>query len=253
MFPKFAAVMAATALLVAACGDDDDSTAETPSDDRSAGLGDDIAAVVNGHEIEAAEIDEQVEALAENPEMGAQLQQEGAEELIRSQILSLAIQTRLLIDGAEELDQPVTDDDVAEARTEAEEQAGGAEAFDAMIKEQGLTDETVTLQMTGLAAQDNVEAALAEESGADPSEEPPSEPGPDGQAPLSPSEQAAQEYFVEQIAAADVVVNDDIGTWDPQTGQVTPPGGMPTAPAPPSGGAPAPEGEQPEPNADDGS
>lgn len=237
-----AALLAALALVAAACGNgngegedttepSDNGEATAPEDDRSAELDDDVAAVVNGEEILADDVDGQVDAFAENPQIAEQLEGEDGDQtrdLLRSQVLTTAIVTLVAIEGAEELDRPVTDEDVAAARDELQEETGGAEAFEAALEQEGLSEEQLAVQLRGLAALRNIQGALDEE--ADESEEESEEAEVEG-AP-SPSEQRAQQFVTERLAAADVVVNDDYGMWDPQTGNVSPPGGVPAMPPP---------------------
>lgn len=253
---KLAALLAALAVLVAGCGNGDDNGADTSAeppdsedvstsqDDRGAELSDDVAAVVNGQDIPAANVDEQIEAFSDNPQIAEQLEGEQGEQtrmLLRAQILSSAIVTQVAVESAEELGQPVTDDDVAQARSELEEQTGGAEELETALEEEGLTDSQLDLQLQALAALRNIEQALEEEGGEDAG----GEQAPGGEGAPSASEQRAQQFVGEQLAAADVVVNDDYGSWDAQSGQVTPPGGAMQAPAP----VPEEEGAEPAPDA----
>ncbi len=255
---RFVVLLAAMTLFITSCGGDgddeqaDDPPAEdgsTPDDGPEAELDDGVAAIVNGEEISAETVDEQVDAIAESPQFAEQVEGDQGEEtleLLRAEILSASIQTRIAVDGAEGLDRPVTDDDIDEARAQLEEEIGDAASLEEAIEEQGLTESFIDDQLRGLAAQGNVEAALEEEEGGEaPSEAPPGGVPP-GQAPLSPSQQAAQQFLAERLSAAEVVADDDYGTWDPSTGRVTPPGGAPTAPMPGGGGAPpAPGGGAP--------
>lgn len=243
------ALSAAAVLFVAACGDDDggqtgappsaedveDSAEDEAADDGSGDtLEDDVAAVVDDEEIEAAGIDAQVEALAENPQFAGQLEGEQGEQnlaMLRAEILTTTIHTRVAIEAAAELDQPVTDEDAAEARVELEDQVGGAEELSAAIEQQGLTESQVDDHLRGLAALSNIETALDEESGDDGSAEQDAagEDAAPGDQDLSPSERAAQQFLGERLSEADVVVNADYGSWDPQASRVVPPGGAPPA------------------------
>lgn len=244
-----AALLAALMLVAAACANGngegseeqtDNGETSSAEDDRGAELDDDVAAVVNGEEIPVDDVENLVEAFATNPEIAEQLEgEQGGDlrDLLRAQVLTTAIVTRVAVEGAAELDRPVTDEDLAAARDELEEETGGAEAFKAALEEEGLTEEQLKVQLRGLAALRNIQEALDEEAG----EEAEAEEAPEG-APTA-SEQRAQNFVTERLAEADVVVNDDYGSWDPQTGNVTPPGGFPAQPQP---GAPPPEVEQPE-------
>lgn len=249
-FSKLAALLAALLLVLAACGDGngegDDVPADPPEgdvepeDDAGAQLDDDVAAVVNGQEIPAEGVEEQAESFADDPSVAEQF--EGLDEseivsLVSAQVLTNAIVTVVAVEAAEELGNPVTDEDLAAARTEVEEETGGAEALDAALEEEGISEDQLAGQLRALAALRNVEESLAEEA----------DGGDEGEAPEDAEADArrrAQEFVSERLANADVIVNDDYGTWDAQTGRVTPPGGTPnlSPPAPQDEQAP-PEGE----------
>lgn len=224
---KFVALLAALALVLAACGDDtaddangapsdgDDGEAVTAPDDDHPGaeLDDDVAAVVDDEEISRDDVDQQVEAFSANPQVAEALEGPEGEQtlgLLRAQVISTIVINKLAIEGAEELDNPVTDDDIAGARSELEDETGGAENLETALEQEGMSEEQLTVQLRALAALRNIEAALAEEADDD-----------------ADPETLAQEYIQDRLRTADVVVNDDIGTWDAQTGQVTPPGGLP--------------------------
>lgn len=243
-FPTFAAVLAAATLLLAACGDDTDDNAEEPTSESTgdgsesgATLAEGVVAVVDGEEIGAATVEEHVEAFAAIPQFAEQMagpDGEAARVQLRAQILSTEIVARILANGAEELGDPVTDEDMATARTDLEGQVGGADALTAALDQQGLTESLLDLELTALAAIDNIEGALAEEAGEESGGEAAAgdeEPAVEG-AP-SPSEQRAQEFLQEELSAADVTVDEEYGTWSAETGQVTAPG---AAPAPSTGG-----------------
>lgn len=236
---KFAAVAAALALLLAACGNGGNGEADpdaSPQDEDvsqsedgpGAELADDVAAVVNGEEIAAADVDAQVEAFASNPEIAAALDGDSGEQaqgMLRAQVLSTAIVNVIALATAEELGVPVTDDDVAAARAQLEDEAGGADALAQTLDDEGISSEQVDTQLQALAALRNIERAVAEDAeGGEDAQENPDAP--------SAGEVAAQQLLAEELASAEVVVNDDYGSWDPQVGQVVPPGGVPQAPAP---------------------
>lgn len=252
-FRSIAAVFASIVLALAAasCGDDDgdaagEGTTSTAGADGDAGesgdgpgaeLPEDVAAEVGGTEIAAQEIAEEASALAESPQMSEQLgEQSGdqARELLQAEVLTYAIQAELLIGAAESLDRSVTDEDVADARTQLEDEAGGADALVESMESQGLSEGFLDQQIRAVAAMNNVQAAVAAESGDDSSDSTTSTTGPNGQSQLSPEEQAAQQYLTEYAAGVEIIVNDDFGTWDAQAARVMPPGGLP------GGGAPAP-------------
>lgn len=236
------ALLAATAF-VAGCGDDDpddaqadqettDSTVADGGSDEATSLDDDIAALVDGEEISAAGIDGHVESFVANPEFAEQLEGAGAEAAraqLAAQILSSAIQSSVLVSGAEDVGAAVADEDLAEARAQVEAQAGGPEGLQAAMEQQGLTEELLEIELRGVAAVQNITEALDEEAGDDAAGTPTDETDPDTE--LTPSEQRVQEFLLELVDSTDVEVHPDFGRWDDQTGQVIPPGGAP-APAP---------------------
>lgn len=241
------ALFAAAALFLAACGDDDEAggtsdTSDAASDQQPVDLSDGVAAVVDGEEISASGIESHIDAFAENPQFAEQLEGpdgDTARAQLRAQILSTEIVTKILSNGAGDLDNPVTDDDLAAARTDLEDQVGGSDELDAALTQQGLTEDLLQLELTALAAIANIEEALAEDAGEDPeADDPAAGDDPVAEGELSPSEQRAQEFLTGELAAADVTVDEEFGTWQAETGQVVAPGGAP-APAP-GGGAPAP-------------
>lgn len=243
--PKYVLALVAAALLAAACGDDDssgndersvsDESSETTDEPTTAEVDDGVAAVIDGDEIPAATIDDAVDGLAQSPQFSEQLQGpegEAARGQLQAQVLSSAITTKIVSSGAEDLGEPVTDDDIADARAELESQVGGPEALEAAIEEQGLTESLLDLELTSLAAMRNVQRALDAEAG----EEAPEDSAPPSEdAELSPSEQRVQEFLVDALASAEVSVHEDYGVWNAESGQVVPPGGAP-APVPGGGG-----------------
>ncbi|MCO8127630.1 SurA N-terminal domain-containing protein [Acidimicrobiia bacterium EGI L10123] len=235
------ALLAAVTFL-AGCGDDTDSeeradqeptdtTADAADDNDGASgeagsLGDDVAAVVDGEEIAAASIESHVEDFAANPQLAEQFQGEegdAARAQLGAQILSSAIQSSILVSGAEDLDAPVTEEDVDAARAQVEEQAGGPEGLAAAMEQQGLSEDLLQLELRGVAAVENITDALDEAAGDDGSADDTPSEGEEG-TELTPSEQRVQEHLMELATAADIRVHPDFGRWDAQTGQVLPPG-----------------------------
>lgn len=239
------ALLAAVTFL-AGCGDDADSedradqestdtTAEAAEDGETGTSGDageagsvddDVAAVVDGEEISASSIEGHVEDFTANPQLAEQFEGEdgdAARAQLGAQILSSAIQSSVLVAGAEELDAPVTEEDVAAARAEVEEQAGGPEGLQAAMEQQGLSEDLLQLELRGVAAVQNITDALDEAAGDDGSADTTAPEGEEG-AELTPSEQRVQEHLLELATSAEIQVHPDFGRWDPQTGQVLPPG-----------------------------
>lgn len=229
LITKLVAVLAML-LVVAACGDD---AADGPDEDRpgeadvtqpdqegGVELADDVAAVVNGEEISTAQVRAQVDALAGNPKIAEALEGpegEQTRDVLRAQVVSSLIVNHVAVNGAAELGAPVTDEDVATARAELEEETGGPEGLQAALEQEGMSEDQLAVQLRALAALRNIETALAEDAG-------------DAEAD---AETRAEEFVRDRLQSAEVVVNDDFGSWNPQSGQVVPVGGVPQpAPAP---------------------
>lgn len=231
-------LLAAGLLLTSACGADDDdqgrsapepteSTAESTEGADTGDVGDDVAVVIDGEDVPLTTVEDQVDELVQDPVFAEQLAGEQGDALlaqVRAQITSSVILAEVASAGAESLDRPVSEQDVADARTEIEEQVGGAEQLEAALAQQGITRSMLEIELRGLAALRNIEDALAEETGDDEPDDPAPSSTVPGQPELTPSEQRAQAFLVERLQGAEVVVNPAIGTWDATTGQVAPPG-----------------------------
>jgi hypothetical protein len=213
--PKIAAAAAALALLLSACGDDDDASSTTSevvddgTGDGTATVPDGVAAVVDGVEISVDELDEQVDVFAQSPPIAAQIESAGDDAMgyLRAQVLSTLIAVEVVTASAEDLGAPVTDDDIADARVELEEQAGGPDELATLLEEQGVTEGQLSVELRGVAAMRNVEEALG-----------------DGDAAAGDASEATQDHLAEQLRSADVAVDADYGRWDAASGQVIPPG-----------------------------
>lgn len=230
------ALLAAT-VLVAGCGDDDtdasreadpevtETTEGTNGSDKETSLDEDVAALVGDEEISAATIDDHVADLTADPRFAEQLQGPQADVVrdeLRAQILSGVIQATVVAASADAIDAPVTDEDVAAARAQVEEQAGGPEALQAAIEQQGLTEDLLEMELRTVAAVQNITEVLDEQAGDGDSTEPaPERPGGEE---LSPSEQRVQDFLLERADEVDIEVHPDFGEWDPEAGQVIPPG-----------------------------
>ncbi len=125
------------------------------------------AATVNDTDIAASDIDAQVEILANSPQAEQQFQgvdEEQRDKQLRADVLSQFIFEVILREGAEELGVEVTEDDVAETRTEIATQFGGdEEAMYTQLEEQGLDREEVDRQLQLAALQEAVIAELGPE------------------------------------------------------------------------------------------
>ncbi|HVL99614.1 MAG TPA: SurA N-terminal domain-containing protein [Egibacteraceae bacterium] len=237
MLSRLVAV-ALLAFLLVACGGDGgegDETAQrpdpTPDAAPGADLPDGVAAVVNGQEISAQDIDGQIAAFSENAQIAEAMQGAEGEQtlaLLKAQVLSTTIVNLIAIECAEELGVPVTDEDIAQARAELEEDVGGSQALDEAVAREGMPAGHLAAQLRALAALRNIEEALTEAAGDEAQEAPPPEPG----APTA-AEARAQRFVRDKLLEADVVINDDYGTWDAETGRIIPPGGVPKAPEQP--------------------
>lgn len=165
--------------------------------------------MVDGVEIGVDELEAQVDVFAQSPPIAAQLESAGDEAMgfLQAQVLSTLIAVQVVTAGAEDLGAPVTDDDIADARVELEEQAGGPDELASLLEEQGVTEGQLSVELRGVAAMRNVEEALGDGDGAD-----------------GDANEATQEYLAEQLRSAEVAVDADYGTWDGASGQVIPPG-----------------------------
>jgi parvulin-like peptidyl-prolyl isomerase len=140
--------LAALALLIAACGP---------------GGSPNVAATVNGDDVTIAEVEERFEAISANPQFAEQLaaDEDGTlTEQVQARILTDLIETRIVEQGASELGVEVTDADVAERREELIEEVGGAEQFESLVAESGLTDEQIDEQIRDITLREQVQDAL---------------------------------------------------------------------------------------------
>lgn len=149
--------MALVALLAAACAPE------------GAG-GPDAAATVNGDEVAISEVEERYEAVKDNPQFAEQIQGEDGDafgEQVQAEILTGLIRSRLLHQGAEELGVELDEDAIDAKREEIVEEVGGEEAFEQVVAENNLTEETINSQLRDLAMQDLVAAELTADLEAD--------------------------------------------------------------------------------------
>lgn len=231
MRPLISALLCALALVAAACEADPDqagdgtpatpdATAETGAE--APGLDEGVAATVNGSEIPADEVDSRLEAAVEDPEFADALEGEEGELLaaqFRAQTLSVLVQTRIVLDGAERMDVEPTDEDIEQTRAELHEQFGSEEEFEDALATSGMSDEAFEEQLRSVAALDLIGRMLVE-SGEVP-ETPEAPEAPEG-GEVDPEELALQNWLGEQFVEADVEVDPGYGMWSPETGQVVP-------------------------------
>lgn len=230
-------LLVSLALVAAACGgtdgDDEASPAATGQAAGSADLDEGVAAIVDGEEIETETLRSRVEAAAESPQLAQQL--DGPQgELVRAQLqaqtLTQLIFSEIILQEASARGIEVSDEAIADKRGELEEQAGGAEAFEESIAQAALTDVEVEEQLRIAVVIDRIAADLDVEAAPSPAPgpTPTAAPAPD------PTEQALGQEIQRVVQAAEVTVDEEFGSWNPQRGQVVPP--QPQAPPQPPGG-----------------
>ncbi len=139
------------ALLLAACG-------------QVTGTGDpSSAAVVADEQIPIETVEERFEQAKANPQVSQQLEADpSASEQIQAQVLTGLIQSEILRNAAEERAITVTDEEVAEQRTQVIEQLGGEEAFNQAIEQNGLSPEDVTRLLREQVLADKLSQELAQ-------------------------------------------------------------------------------------------
>ncbi len=154
---KMLTAAAALSLLLVAC------------DQELGAGGDDWAALVNGEEIPASDVESQLDAVTDDPEFEQQAEMMGGEDALRAQlgaqVLNQRINGALIRQGAEERGVEVTEEDIDAQRDEIEadiqEQMGmDLEEF---AETQGLTEEDIDLDLELLAYQEGLMAQLAED------------------------------------------------------------------------------------------
>lgn len=222
------AALCALALAAAACqaqpdeaGEEAAATPGTPEAVETGAeapeLGEGIAATVNGTEIPTEEVDSRLEAAVDDPEFADALDGEEGELLaaqFRAQTLSVLVQTRIVLDGAERMDAEPTDEDVEQTRTDLYEEFGGQEEFEDALASSGMSDDAFEEQLRSVAALDIVGRLLVERGEVP---EPPEEAEE-----VDPEELALQNWLGEQFVEAEVEVDPVYGMWSPETGQVVP-------------------------------
>lgn len=208
---------------------------DTQDQDATAGgvdLDPDLAARVDGVEISRAVVEQRVRAAIAGADEQRQAELEGEQgELVRAQLRARAltelIQGEIVLAAATELDALPTPEQVQQVRATLEAESGGADEFAAAIAEAGLEGEALQRRLMAVAALDSIAEALEARG------EVPDEPTTDEQGrQLSPSQQAVQAFIGQRFAEAEVVIQPDIGAWNPELGGVVPP---PDAIAPPPG------------------
>lgn len=219
----------AGALALTACGSgtevatDDPTAVPTDGGTQSIAppveLADGVAATVDGEDIPADRIDRRVEQLAADPRFGQgpqgeELDEEQVKSTLRAQILTQEIFSRIILQGAEELDAEPGPEDIAAARDELVQQVGGEEAFQEQVEATGFTEAELEEELRVLAAIGRIGERLAEEGEVDPG-------APTPPQSMSAEDVAAQQWLIIRIQEADVQVDQAYGRWDP-AGQVVP-------------------------------
>lgn len=235
------AAIAASALLLFACGDDDDADgADAPeaTDDADGGAGaddggddggadggtepsddvpDGVAATVDSTEISIEAFEGIFDEIAGSSAIAPQLEGDDGEAMtsaLRTQLLSQLVVQEIVVQGAaEDYSIELTDDDLETTLDGFESEAGGSEAFDSQLEEAGLTrDAFVRLELPLAAVFQELESEFGDLA-VDP--DAPDE-APEGQAAL-------QEWATSKFADAEVAVAAEYGTWVPETGEIQPP------------------------------
>lgn len=231
-------ILAAIILVAAACGGDGADVPEAGEDSDPSEPPEGAVAVVDGNEISEEAFEERYEQVLAIPAVAQQLegeQGEAAKPMLRAQVLSQMLVSDILSRAAEDdFDIEVTDGDVRERLQELEDEAGGPDELAGQLEQAGITEDVLVEQELPFTIM--IEQVQEEVAGDDVEEPPPPQPGQ--QQPPSEAELAFQEWALAKFADAEVSVRSEIGTWDPQSGQVQPPGGaggFPPGQQPPPG------------------
>lgn len=219
-------VLAMVVLVAAGCGDgtpEAGDPTESPQAGEEADLPEGAVAVVDGNEITEEAFEDRYEQVLAIPAVAEQIEgrREAVEPMLRAQVLSQILVSDILSRGAEdEFGIEVTDADVRQRLEELEDEAGGEDAFASELEESGLTREVLVEQQLPLELL--IEQVEDEVADRDIEATPP--PAQPGQQQPDEAQLAFQQWALGKFSEADVVVSSEIGTWDPQAGQVQPPG-----------------------------
>lgn len=233
-------LLALMALVAGACTSNDSDTDATggPEEETTTEneVPDGVAAVVDGTEITDRTVEEWFDEAAKSPEVAARLEGGQGEQIrpaLRAQILSRLIVSDILTRAAsDDFGIEVSDEEVVARRDELVKEAGGEDALAQQLATAGLTEELlVEHELPMLIILEEVEHEFASDTDAEATTTT-TAAVPGAQPPPSESQQAMQEWGRARFAEADVTVRPAYGTWDPQTGQVQPEGGLPSGPTP---------------------
>jgi hypothetical protein len=248
------ALLLAGALVLGACGQSDDTSTDaaatdTPSATATEGgtaapspgasqpepvsedLPDGVAATVGDTEVATEALDERLALIREIPQVKEQLQGDGADQVearLQSQALGQLVLQEVVLQGAAQEDVEVSQEQVDQRRSELAEEAGGEEALAEQLTSAGVPEGQVDKELRASLAFEQVSEKLLEDAGVDP--EATAAPTPDPSSTASPSpnpdaqkaQQIQQEWLLELVSSADVVVDEAYGAWDASTGQVVP-------------------------------
>ncbi len=238
-FRRPAAVFAAAAITLTACGGggaEDPSTSQSEGATDAGEVGGDVAASVNGTEISRELLDGRIETASATPEVAQLLEGEQGEALkaqLTASVLSQLILNRIVLDGAGEMGLEVDEDAVAETRQQLVDESGSDAAFEEQVASAGLDPDQLTAELEAITAM----RLVRDELGGAAASETPTEAASPG---AEPGSAELQQWLVEQLEAAEVAVDPELGTWDAAQGRVVPVGGDVAPPAP----APAPDGSE---------
>lgn len=190
-----------------------------------------VAATVGDTEVTVEELDARLALIREIPQVKEQLGGEGdtaqLESQLQTQALGQLVLQNVVLQAAAEEDVTVDDAQVEERRAQLAEEAGGDEAFAEQLASAGVPEDQVARELRASIAFELVTEKLMADAPA-PSETP-SEGGSEGgtEAPADAQtppqdQQVQQDWLVETVSEADVVVDEAYGAWDPTTGQVVP-------------------------------
>jgi parvulin-like peptidyl-prolyl isomerase len=103
-----------------------------------------VAATVNGHQISVDELNKGVDEALRDPQVPEQLKNDPqAKKSLQIEVLDALVQITLMEQAAKELGVTVTDQEVRARLQELITGVGGRQAYDQLLKERGLTEESV--------------------------------------------------------------------------------------------------------------
>ena len=192
--------------------------AELVSEDLPEG----VAATVSGTEISVEELEARLEVIRAIPQVEQQLEGDSADQVesqLQLQALGQLVLQEVVIQGAAGEDVEVTDEQVAERRSEIEDQAGGDEAFAEQLASAGVPEGQLDQELRASIAFEVVTEKLLADAGIDPTATP-SEGGTASPPATPEAQQIQKDWLSELVSSTDVVVDEAYGAWNPATGQV---------------------------------